>query len=58
MLVLKNVGIKVEIKYEVMGREVTETWVETCEASTPENILERICKNPRYPQDAQIYLYF
>ena len=51
-------GIKVKITYEVMGRKVTETWFESCDAFTPEQILERIWKNPRYPENAQIALYF
>ena len=58
MLVLKNVGVKVEVRYKVNGREVTETWTESGEASTPDKILERIWKNPRYPENAQINLYF
>ena len=58
MLVLKNIGVKVEVRYKVNGYEVTESWVETCETQTPETILERIWKNPRYPENAQIALYF
>ena len=58
MLILKNVGIKVEIRYEVNGREVLESWTETSEGATPVTILESIWENPRYPENAQISLYF
>lgn len=58
MLVLKNVGVRVEIHYKVNGHEVKESWVETFEAATPEMILERIWKNPRYPENAEIWIYF
>lgn len=54
--VLKNEDVKVEIRYKVNGREVTETWTESGE--TADKILERIWKNPRYPENAQIALYF
>lgn len=58
MLVLKDIGVKVEIRYESHGREVMETWTESGEGSTPEKILEKIWKNHRYPENAQIALYF
>ena len=55
---LKNVGVKVEIRYKANGREVMETWTEAGEESTPDKILEWIWQNPRYPENAQINLYF
>lgn len=58
MLTLKNLVITVKVKYEIDGREITETWTEAGEDATPEIIIKRIWACKRYPDNAKISLFY